>query len=121
MKRIQWTKIEKTMIANLPTAGHKRKLDADDIATLVHAVRKARKAYPGLPVTGTVTGGYVANSYRYSADADQAGLTIEANGTVYMEVSRYSTQRRPHGNGDRLYVRVIKPGQVNGSIVARGL
>ena len=110
-----------TLRAEAPKA-HTRTIDASDIEHAIKAhlkqARAAKRRDAGEVVRTTLRGGYVPNSYGYSADADRVTITGTTATALTIEARRERAQSRPSGSGSLLIIRCIKPGQTRGRIVA---
>jgi hypothetical protein len=100
-----------------------------DLSTLVSAVRRTIKLAQPSDVTATVRlhGGFVPSSYRYAAAGDIASITIDLRPDAdrpdpsaprwQVIVDRGYASKRPHGRGDVLVCRLLRPGQSQGRLL----
>ena len=109
--------------------GRVRAITPADLTGLVAAVRRTVKLAQPDDVSATVRlhGGFVPSSYRYAAAGDIAEVTVDlrpdrhradasaARWTVV--VYRGRAAKRPHGRGDVLIARLLRPGQSQGRLV----
>lgn len=118
MKRINYTAIARKLTADLDKLSARRsarRLDADDVAGVIDAIKKLRRIEPGADYWRvTDCGGYVPNSYDYRADADHIEVVVEAaSGDVTARAWRGVTQSRRGGEGNTLL------GRADGRLVLR--
>jgi len=92
--------------------------DIRDLVTAIGAVASSANA-DDVRLTARLHGGFVPGSYRGAAEADYAYVEIDLRtGTVVkMNVGRDYAQRRPHGRGEHLVLRLAREGQSDGRIV----
>lgn len=113
--------------------GHKpgrvRPIGPADERCLVAAVRRTLKLAAADDCTATVRlhGGFVPGSYRYSAAGDIAEVTIDLRADTdrddpsaprwEVNIDRGYAAKRPHGRGDVLVARLLRPGQSQGRLL----
>lgn len=114
---------------NEQKSGRVRAITPADLSTLVAAVRRTLKLAQPSDVTATVRlhGGFVPSSYRYSAAGDLAEVTVDLRADADRDdasavrwtvvVYRGRAAKRPHGRGDVLVARLLRPGQSQGRLV----
>ena len=92
--------------------------DLRDLVTAIGAVASSANA-DDVRLVARLHGGFVPGSYKGAADADSVYVEIDlATGTVVKaNVARGFAQRRPHGKGDTLVLRLAREGQSDGRIV----
>lgn len=103
-----------------------RALDAADVELALLLLQRAVDAYHDKETIGwrvTLHGGFLPNSYKWSAETDtltiyaacvgMGGIEI-ANATLY----RNASCKRPHGRGSTQIVRIVKEGQSLGRVVS---
>jgi hypothetical protein len=93
-------------------------LDADDRRRVISALRTA--AREGKATSGATVryypNGWVPNGYRYPAVGREVTVTVSPFGVQLTE--RKIDRKRPWGNGPRISVRALRPGMVDGTLVA---
>ena len=109
--------------------GRVRAITPADLSTLVAAVRRTVKLAAADDCTATVRlhGGFVPGSYRYSAAGDIAEVTVDLRADTYRDdpsaprwevnIDRGYAAKRPHGRGDVLVARLLRPGQSQGRLL----
>ena len=98
-----------------------RRLDQDDIEQAIRAhllaAKQARARDFDETVRTTVHGGHVASTYQYVATSDRLDIFGDFARSLSFVAIRGQAQKRPHGVGPWLLVRVRKPGQTQGRVV----
>ena len=98
-----------------------RVLTAGDLRDLVTAIGAvASSANPDdVRLTARLHGGFVPGSYKGAADADSVYVEIDlrTGDVTKANVTRDYAQRRPHGKGEHLVLRLAREGQSDGRIV----
>ena len=109
--------------------GRVRAVTPADLSTLVAAVRRVVKLAQSDDCTATVRlhGGFVPGSYRYTANGDIAEVSIDLRPDAdrpdadaprwVVSVNRGYAAKRPHGRGELVVARLLRPGQSQGRIV----
>jgi hypothetical protein len=92
--------------------------DLRDLVTAIGAVASSANA-DDVRLTARLHGGFVPGSYRGAAEADYAYVEINlvTGEVVKANVARDYAQRRPHGKGEHLVLRLAREGQSDGRIV----
>jgi hypothetical protein len=110
-------------------SGRVRAIDSTDEAPLVAAVRRTLKLAQPSDIAATVRlhGGFVPGSYRYSAAGDIAEVTVDLRADTdrddpsaprwVVSVYRGRAAKRPHGNGEYVVCRLLRPGQSQGRLL----
>ena len=102
--------------------GMVRAIAPEDTAAIVAAARLGLRLRREDDHTLTVkfSGGFIANSYKWRGTADRALLRMDLRaGTWEFCIARSPAERRPHGEGERLVVRLLRGDQTQGRLVLR--
>lgn len=95
-----------------------RTLSADDLAHFCASIAAVEPNADDVTLRAVLYGGFVPNSYRYMADADVATVEIDLRtGEARTSVARDHAQRRPHGKGSLLVLRLLREGQSQGRVL----
>ena len=112
--------------------GRVRDVTPADLSNILAAVRQVVKLAAADDCTATVRlhGGFVPNSYRYAAAGDIAEVTIDLRPDAdrpdpsaprwEVTIDRGYAAKRPHGRGDLMVARLLRPGQSQGRLVKEG-
>jgi len=94
-----------------------RTLGSGEIEAAIRAHLKAVRKFGPDTIETSLWGGFVANSYKYRADSDRVWIKGTKVANLDVQVDRTYAQCRAGGRGDRLIVRALRPGQVQGRVV----
>jgi hypothetical protein len=104
--------------ATTPRA-RQRTVTSDDLRCLCERIASAEPQPDDVRLTARLHGGFVSGAYKGNADADSVCVEIDLRENVVTRatVSRRPAQRRPHGNGAHIVVRLSREGQTDGRVV----
>ena len=96
-----------------------RTVTADDLRYLCDRIASIEPQPDDVRLTARLHGGFVPGSYKGTAEADSVYVEVDVrtNTVVKANVNRGFAQRRPHGNGAHIVVRLVREGQTDGRIV----
>ena len=96
-----------------------RTVTADDLRYLCDRIASVEPQADDVRLTARLHGGFVPGSYKGTAEADSVYVEVDVrtNTVTKATVTRGFAQRRPHGNGSHLVMRLAREGQVDGRVV----
>lgn len=96
-----------------------RTVTADDLRCLCERLMEAEPTPDDVRLTARLHGGFVPGSYKGTAEADSVYVEVDLRTTTVAKatVTRGFAQRRPHGNGSHIVVRLAREGQTDGRVV----
>ena len=96
-----------------------RTVTADDLRCLCERLMEVEPTPDDVRLTARLHGGFIPGSYKGTAEADSVYVEIDlrSNTVTKATVTRGFAQRRPHGNGAHLVMRLAREGQTDGRVV----
>jgi hypothetical protein len=96
-----------------------RTVTSDDLRCLCERIASVEPTPDDVRITARLHGGFIPGSYKGTAEADSVYVEIDlrSNTVTKANVARGFAQRRPHGNGSHIVVRLAREGQTDGRVV----